>query len=424
MTTGAYDTVNTVSPQMGEFPLWFNLRTTSTKSWQGANQAKVSLPPKTKITWFDEVPDKFRPGQTFWQRKDRWVKYGFPAQRKILEPHPYTMTLKNRVEDDYRLHSDNVVGDVWYYTDRTGFTFSDPWSSNDDLRILDKLRDHIAGSGFNAGVTSAESLKTIKMIAHRARTLRKSLVDFTSGHRRSAAERLATTRSLQRRASREMRVSQPTSSAWLELQYGWRPLVQDVYDGARFLGHYHGSHPVTNVYTVSRQVGGNPGVIQDGHLRYHGSYELFTDLVVRSSRSYRIEVKEVNYPSLAGLQDPASVLWELTPYSFVADWFIPIGSFLQARSLLSSIKLGNVVKTKFLRLSSGSVHLRRYTVGLDEKFSISKAPTKYRHLEIEMTREINPVLSVPLPSVKPLADAASWQHGANAVALLVNFFKR
>jgi len=31
-----------------------------------------------------------------------------------------------------------------------------------------------------------------------------------------------------------------------------------------------------------------------------------------------------------GLINPAEVAWELTPWSFVVDWFIPVGNFLEA----------------------------------------------------------------------------------------------
>ena len=36
--------------------------------------------------------------------------------------------------------------------------------------------------------------------------------------------------------------------------------------------------------------------------------------------------------SQLGLTDPLGIAWELTRLSFVADWFVPIGAWLQARS--------------------------------------------------------------------------------------------
>lgn len=36
---------------------------------------------------------------------------------------------------------------------------------------------------------------------------------------------------------------------------------------------------------------------------------------------------------LYGFDNPAGVLWEATPYSFVADWFFPVGSYLNALNM-------------------------------------------------------------------------------------------
>lgn len=34
-------------------------------------------------------------------------------------------------------------------------------------------------------------------------------------------------------------------------------------------------------------------------------------------------------PKLLGFTNPAAVLWEATPFSFVVDWFLPIGDYLK-----------------------------------------------------------------------------------------------
>lgn len=106
-----------------------------------------------------------------------------------------------------------------------------------------------------------------------------------------------------------------------------------------------------------------------------------------------------------------SVAWELTPWSFVVDWFIPIGDWLTARGHAQGLKgtfITSDKKTGVANTPTGDFTLNQYTW-------ISPC---YRHIVFDRT--ISFVLGVPMPTLKPLAKAASWRHCANAVALLVS----
>lgn len=124
----------------------------------------------------------------------------------------------------------------------------------------------------------------------------------------------------------------------------------------------------------------------------------------------------LSIPQLLGLQDPELVAWELVPFSFVCDWFIPIGNYLQARAFSQKLK-GTFVTTTSNRwlfkglidgVSSSSSSYVFFNTGLAE-----------RKDEIAQTRSVTTQWNVPKPTIKPLSKAASWQHTANAVALLV-----
>jgi hypothetical protein len=56
-------------------------------------------------------------------------------------------------------------------------------------------------------------------------------------------------------------------------------------------------------------------------------------------RAYLFEMREeLGFSRQLGLLDPLSVVWENIPYSFVVDWFIPIGDYL---SMLNQIPFLN-----------------------------------------------------------------------------------
>jgi len=205
---------------------------------------------------------------------------------------------------------------------------------------------------------------------------------------------------------RHIKLKNRVSSNLLLLRYGIQPLLQDVKSAAEFAAHHFNS-PAQFVVRVSQGAGGmNPvkGVSTNAPTPYVVSS---VDYVNRCS--IKATISEKNVAQLIGVTDPLPVLWEVTPWSFVADWFIPIGAYLHARGLASAIT-GSFVTTRF-------EHRRCRGV----KQSSHDNPGFYSN-HVTMTRSLSTTLSVPLPSIKPLAKAATWQHAENAVALLISTF--
>jgi hypothetical protein len=124
-------------------------------------------------------------------------------------------------------------------------------------------------------------------------------------------------------------------------------------------------------------------------------------------------LKEVDVVGLSGLKDPLSVAWELLPYSFVADWFIPIGDFLQARGLSQALTGSFVSSTKEVAYGY-NLHVTEP----DPQPWWVKTQTKTISELGYFERAIGITLEVPLPTAKPLMDVPSWKRAANAVALL------
>lgn len=138
-------------------------------------------------------------------------------------------------------------------------------------------------------------------------------------------------------------------------------------------------------------------------------------------------IEEVDTVKLSGLTDPASIVWERIPYSFVVDWFLPIGNFLQSRALAQAVK-GTFVRTATRRLkASGATIKESYIRSLtpnqllqtQEISALGAAVFKY----ITVERTVLSGLSPPPPQMRKIGDAMSWKRTANAVALLAQRFK-
>lgn len=122
-------------------------------------------------------------------------------------------------------------------------------------------------------------------------------------------------------------------SKWLEFQYGWRPLASDIYNSAIEL-----AKSFESLMVVEARAGSSSHVTSS--LPF-GSSEILEDLTKSTRCIYKCRFTPgtsstqliSNFTSL----NPVSIAWELTPYSFVADWFYDVGGYL--RNLESSLLL-------------------------------------------------------------------------------------
>lgn len=286
---------------------------------------------------------------------------------------------------------------------------NDDWTDADDLALIGKLHERIAGTDFNAGVAIAEAPRALMLIAETATKLYKAVKQCKRGNPEGAVRILTGTKP-------KSKLSPKTSAAadnWLALQYGWKPLVQDIYGAAVFLDNVYRRPPVYT-FKVRRNATGRRKPLDSSLPFPQGIVRLPCKL--ESSKQIVAQLTSVDFAKLSGLQDPASVAWELVPFSFVADWVIPVGDYLQALNLARSIK-GTYVTTKTRRLWT-------YGAKADSNYALhaihdgSKISLKWT----SVTRVVSSSLNIPSPKAKPFEKVASWGHAANAVALLVGAF--
>jgi len=201
------------------------------------------------------------------------------------------------------------------------------------------------------------------------------------------------------------------SARWLELQYGWMPVVKDMYGAGCALAQQL-NNPYVQTYRARLK---RPLIVNltTPNIALAQAYTAYG--VDRGQLVARI--KEVNVPQLNGLVDPSSVLWELTPWSFVIDWVIPIGNYLQARGLAQSLT------GTFITTLSTIEYFKCNSVATN-KYSIPDPPFWYRYWKLTGTRTVSTSLSTPPPRVKPLGEILSWKRAANALALLNQVARR
>ena len=209
-----------------------------------------------------------------------------------------------------------------------GNTLEPPWPtlpgsnmiSAAEVKALNKLKDQ----DFHLGNFLAEADKTISMVESRARQIASAALAW----RRRNPRLWPLVRQWERgRLPRHLWCKIPGS--WLELQYGWIPLMSDVWGAVH---HLQKSSKRDIPYVIVRSglsdqaetVVSKPGRT----LGAIASCTFKTDLRVNVQLVYKLNSPVLQELSSLGLINPAEILWELLPYSFVVDWFLPIGSWL------------------------------------------------------------------------------------------------
>lgn len=285
------------------------------------------------------------------------------------------------------------------------------FDANDDLALINKLRSKVLGSDFNAGIALAESGEALAMIADSATRVARAIRSVRRGNIKGAlralniTQRHARSDDPKRVGSRTRDARLNASSAWLELQYGWRPLLSDMRDGAEFLAHQMHSQKPERI-RVSRKVDLGPPSSSAPTQYLMVGYGYTRKTIIA-------KVWNADIPTLS-IANPQGIAWELVPFSFVVDWALPIGEYLQALDTAASMT-GTFVTTTVTRFK-----------GRSDRDNIEfwwDGASDFSYEGGSMSRVVSTSLDVPLPTVKPLGKVLSPGHAINALALLAQAFK-
>lgn len=298
-----------------------------------------------------------------------------------------------------------------------------PWTAADDAKLYNKLEEAFDNGGFNALVSAGELGESVDMLANRARQLARAALAAKKGNFGKAANILSASpgsKAGRRKPSAPPSTGKPrkrpprdglgeqdhnrVSDSWLELQYGWLPLMGDIYTLSEQIANL--DKPKKRRLRVSSFIGINPVVGFPGVAAGGGR---FTKQII----AY-VEEDRASWPEALGLLDPELLAWELLPFSFVADWFLPIGNWLQARAFANRAK-GRFVITERTRWTTA-------LAGVQPDPTNPRIYANGRRTNVTIKRRVYSSLpNVKLPSFKD-GLLGSPLRLANAAALIASIF--
>jgi hypothetical protein len=225
----------------------------------------------------------------------------------------------------------------------TGIPPGDPASivsTDSDALALGKFNRRVREqlTAFQGGVFLGELGQTLRLIRNPAKGLRGAADEFLAIARRIRKGGLSG-------ALARSRVSANLADAWLEVQFGWKPLLRDVDDACKALaiintGQSLSTGRISAKATTERESYRNTSTF--GYSIAAWQTQLYE--IESSSTIYRgaLRVDALNPKGqearLVGF-DLSSFLptaWELIPYSFLIDYFTNIGEIIEGWSQLGT----------------------------------------------------------------------------------------
>lgn len=202
---------------------------------------------------------------------------------------------------------------------------------------------------------------------------------------------------------------------WLEYQYGWKPLVQDLFEAAKEVNRVLPSMfriVATGKDYDSRRVQVTPSRAGCG------TEVRFTSGQTRCRFDCLYQIKPTVLSQLGdfGSLNPISLAWELCPYSFVFDWMIDIGSYLrnlETAALYSQMFLRGYYTEGYKFSSTNQMSGSTYT-----SFS-NRTDWVNLNGSLEEHGKRRTVLSgTPIPRMPQFSAHLGWQRLVSAASLL------
>lgn len=239
-----------------------------------------------------------------------------------LRPQPYVRCIKKKsiVSATYTT-SPNVVSYDVHKGSMVSVLTGAFWNSTSvpesiKNEALLKFHGKLADGKVDLMTFAAEAKSSLSMITEAASDLLTIYKSIRRGNMRQANRVLRS-----RNMPKPKRVSKRPDERWLQYQYGWAPLVGDITTAMEAIAS---GAETPHLFAVG-------GGIKYMPSPYNSSVETVSSMGEYKVKCYYALGPNPKARTMAQwnlTSNPFLTAWELVPYSFVVDWFVPIGDFL------------------------------------------------------------------------------------------------
>jgi len=225
------------------------------------------------------------------------------------------------------------------------YQFNQIWDFTQESRLLSKMLKKVKGHELHLGVALAEVDKLAGTVLGTIKTLVYGINDLRNLRFAAFARRFGTSPPRKDRVNKLKLLD--ISGRFLEMRYAWEPTIQDAFEAATAFEALSNG-PRKALIRATRRMGTEPV--------YFTNYCKVNQTTILQ-RTYLFEMyEEMGAFRQMGLIDPLSIIWERIPFSFVFDWFIPIGTYL---NLIGQVPFmnGRWLLTESIKWSSSGSYL-------------------------------------------------------------------
>lgn len=276
-------------------------------------------------------------------------------------------------------------------------------SFNTDNRCNTEALLKLKDMKVNFGTALAESRQTVNMIASSTSTLIRAALAAKRGQWGRVGKLLLG-------EPKELAKGRSLSHRWLEYQYGWAPLMSDIHSGWELAKE--GFRKEAQIFSVQRTITDRDSPSKTGTAtRVEGQSIRRTRVKLYA----RIDDANLSHLTSLGLLNPLEIAWELVPYSFVIDWFLPVGNVISSLDATRGMTFIGGFRSYEVESIATQYWRPPPYLGTASTGEFSAVTSAFASRRVALTS-----FPVALPYLK---SPFSSLHLANALALLRNLFR-
>lgn len=327
--------------------------------------------------------------QTIYRRRIRWKQ-----RRPFDKVLPYTFLYGKRMAADGNLVNKYVNGDA---EDMRNEVLGSTALNQAKILAYDKLKAQL-GDRASMAENLIEIEKSLQIIATRG----MQLLNFTRAIKRGDLKAARQLLHHPDGSTRKHPVKQEANQ-WLEYHLGIEPAVKDIFTAIDVLQNPLPKFKVTGKSSIYGAKGGSYTTLAS----YSKTFSrVYNTIGVKYGCEVAISNPNLYLANALGVINPAVVLWQLIPLSFVLDWFVNVEQFLGTMS-------------DFWGLSTLNEYTSVIYAATYEEYWTTYA-WRYKMVCIGMERSNG--FSLPSLALRPFK-ATSWERGLTAISLLIPALK-